>query len=111
VDLVGMSRIDYPANILPVRVPCLGWVSLYQIFKTLESGADGILLVGCKKEQCQNLMGDVFAERVVRFTKDIFGEIGLNSGKIKMVSLCAANPKEFLIAGESLINDVKDLKK
>ena len=110
VDLAGMSHEKYPTNVLPVRVPCLGWVSLYQIFKALENGADGILLVGCMVENCQNLKGAVYAEKTVAFAKEILDEIGLNSSRIKMVPVCAADATKFITAAESLLSDVKDLK-
>jgi coenzyme F420-reducing hydrogenase delta subunit len=93
-----------------VRVPCLGWVSLYQIFKALELGADGVLLVGCMPEQCQHLKGVEYAEQTMRFAKDILNEIGLGSSRLKMVNVCAANPKAFSSAAESLVSELKGFK-
>lgn len=110
VDLAGMSRENYSTSVLPVRVPCLGWVSLYQIFKALELGADGVLLVGCMPEQCQHLKGVEYAEQTMRFAKDILDEIGLGSSRIKMVNVCAANPKAFSSAAQSLVNELKGFK-
>jgi heterodisulfide reductase subunit A len=110
VDLAGMSHEAYSANVLPIRVPCLGWVSLYQIFKALETGADGVLLVGCMIETCQNLKGAVYAEKTVAFAKEILDEIGLNGKRIKLVPVCAADATKFIAAAESLISDVKGLK-
>jgi len=109
VDLAGMGRVTYPANVLPIRVPCLGWVSLYQIFRALEYGADGILLVGCMPNNCQHLKGDVYAERVVTFAQDILDEIGLDRNRLKMVSVCAADPAKFCAAAGSLVDEVRKL--
>ena len=109
VDLTGMGGMAYPASVLPIRVPCLGWVSLYQIFKALEYGAGGVLLVGCMPDKCQHLKGNISAEKVVAFAKNILDEIGLNSDRLKMISVCAADPLEFTKAAESLVNDVNKL--
>ena len=49
------------------------------------------------------------AEKVVEFAKNILDEIGLNSDRLKMVSVCAADPLEFTTAAESLVNDVSKL--
>lgn len=109
VDLAGMGEKTYPANVLPMRVPCLGGVSLYHIFKAFEYGADGILLVGCLRGNCQHLKGNVFAENAVTFARSILDEIGLNSRRLRMVSVCAADPIEFSKVASSLVNDVKEL--
>jgi heterodisulfide reductase subunit A len=109
VDLAGMGGKKYPASILPIRIPCLSWVSLYQIFKTFEHGADGILLIGCKPENCQHLKGIQNAEKVVEFAKQIMDEIGLNGNRLQMISTCAAEPTTFSGAAESLINEIKKI--
>jgi coenzyme F420-reducing hydrogenase delta subunit len=109
VDMMGMGGLTYPANVLPIRVPCLGWVSLNNIFKALEYGADGILLVGCMLKKCQHLEGDVHAGRVVEFAKEIMDEIGLNGSRIEKVFVCAADPVNFSEVAKSLIEEVKKL--
>lgn len=109
VDLVGMGGISYPVNVLPMRVPCLGWISLYHIFKAFELGADGLLLVGCLRHNCQFLKGNVYATEAVTFAKEILDEIGLNSKRIKMVPVCAADPTEFSETTKSVVNELKEL--
>ncbi len=109
VDLTGMGRISYPANVLPMRVPCLGWVSLYHIFKTFEYGADGILLVGCMFPNCQQLKGNIYADKAVTFARNILDEIGLNSKRLRIVTVCAADPLDFSAKAESFIEELEEL--
>jgi F420-non-reducing hydrogenase iron-sulfur subunit len=45
-DLAGVSRMQYPPNIRPVRVMCSATVSPHHILRALQSGADGILVGG-----------------------------------------------------------------
>ncbi len=104
-----MGKISYPTNVLPIRVPCLGWVSLYHIFKTFEHGADGVLFVGCMFPHCQQLKGNIYADRAITFARNILDEIGLSSKRLKMVNVCAADPKEFSVAAESFVNELKEL--
>lgn len=78
-------------------------------FKALEYGADGILLVGCKLENCQHLEGAINAEKVVTFAKEIMDEVGLSGNRLKMISVCAAEPTKFSAAAESLVNEIKKL--
>ncbi|MHA2394169.1 MAG: hydrogenase iron-sulfur subunit [Promethearchaeota archaeon] len=109
VDLVGMAMKKYPCNIFSVRIPCLGWISLYRIFKTFEYGADALLLVGCEEGNCQHLKGDIYARRIVSFAKDILDEIGLDRRRLEVVSLCAYNIEKFLSASIQLLEEIKKL--
>ena len=45
-DLAGVSRLQYPSNIRPVRVMCSGRVDPLFIIKGLQEGCDGILVAG-----------------------------------------------------------------
>ncbi len=109
VDMAGMGGKKYAANVLPVRVPCLGWVSLYQIFKAFEFGADGVLLTGCIVDNCHHMKGASSAQKVVAFAKDILDEIGLSGNRLEMINLCAAEPTKFLKAAETLKANISAL--
>jgi coenzyme F420-reducing hydrogenase delta subunit len=45
-DLAGSMRLDYPASIKVVEMPCTGKVDPIYILKALEDGADGVLVAG-----------------------------------------------------------------
>ncbi len=45
-DLAGVSRIQYPVNLRPVRVMCSATVSPHHILRAFQSGADGVLVSG-----------------------------------------------------------------
>jgi F420-non-reducing hydrogenase iron-sulfur subunit len=45
-DLAGVSRMEYPSNIRPIRVMCSATVSPHHILRTFQSGADGVLVGG-----------------------------------------------------------------
>lgn len=45
-DLAGVSRIQYPPNIINIRVPCSGFVDPIYTLKALFEGADGVLTGG-----------------------------------------------------------------
>ncbi len=109
VDMAGMGGKKYASSILPVRVPCLGWVSLYQIFKAFEFGADGVLLTGCIVNNCHHMKGAQSAQKVVTFAKEILDGIGLGSGRLEMVNLCAAEPSKFLKVAETLKENISAL--
>ncbi|MBS7288134.1 MAG: hydrogenase iron-sulfur subunit [Candidatus Freyarchaeota archaeon] len=44
--MAGIMRLQYPATLRPLRVPCTGRVSADLIVKLLWRGADGVMVVG-----------------------------------------------------------------
>jgi F420-non-reducing hydrogenase iron-sulfur subunit len=45
-DLAGVSRMQYPANIRVVRIPCTGRMSPKFALAALRQGADGVWVSG-----------------------------------------------------------------
>ena len=45
-DLAGSMRLEYPASIKVVKMPCTGKVDPIYILQALEDGADGVLVAG-----------------------------------------------------------------
>ena len=45
-DLAGVSRLQYPPNLRPIRVMCSGMVHPDLVVQALEMGADGVLVMG-----------------------------------------------------------------
>lgn len=45
-DLAGSMRLDYPASVKIVQVPCTGRVDVIHLLKGFEAGADGIYVAG-----------------------------------------------------------------
>lgn len=45
-DLAGSMRLDYPASVKVVQVPCTGRVDVIHLLKGFEAGADGIYVAG-----------------------------------------------------------------
>jgi len=64
-------RLDYPANIKVVRVPCTGKVDLLHILKAFESGADGVYVAGCLEGECHFLTGNLRAKKRVMYAKGL----------------------------------------
>jgi coenzyme F420-reducing hydrogenase delta subunit len=45
-DLAGSMRLQYPANVKIVKLPCTGRVDALFLLKAFERGADGVLVAG-----------------------------------------------------------------
>ena len=45
-DLAGSMRLNYPANIKIIKLPCTGKTDALYLLKAFENGADGVLVAG-----------------------------------------------------------------
>jgi len=96
-DMAGAESLQYPSNILPITVPCLGRISILHILKALKEGAGGVLLIGCLPKGCHYLVGEENARFQADLTKDLLSEIGLDKF-VEIRSACAATPNKFIDA-------------
>jgi F420-non-reducing hydrogenase iron-sulfur subunit len=45
-DLAGSMRLEYPASIKVVELPCSGKLDVLYVLRAFEDGADGIMVAG-----------------------------------------------------------------
>ena len=62
-DLAGTNRLEYPANVRIVRLPCTGRIDFNLIVKAFERGADAVLVSGCHPGDCHYTAGNYHARR------------------------------------------------
>ncbi len=70
-----------------IAVPCSGKVNIPYLVKAFEGGADGVMVVTCKKEECQYMHGSFRAGNRVQAVDALINEIGLGQGRIVLTSL------------------------
>ena len=51
-DLAGNNRLNYPADVKIIRVPCSCRVNPMFILRAFQRGADGVILCGCHPGDC-----------------------------------------------------------
>lgn len=95
-DLAGTSRIQYPATVRIIRVPCTGKVDLTYILKAFKEGADGVIVAGCLRDRCHYTDGNLKAEARVEFLKEIFESIGLGKSRLEMYFMSSAMSNVFV---------------
>ncbi len=45
-DLAGSMRLEYPAAVKVVELPCTGKLDVQYVLRAFEDGADGVLVAG-----------------------------------------------------------------
>ncbi|MFP3868398.1 MAG: hydrogenase iron-sulfur subunit [Desulfobacteraceae bacterium] len=94
-DLAGVMRLQYPANIEIIKVPCTGKVDIIHLLLAFEQGADGVMVAGCLEGNCHFLSGNLRARQRVTRAKAILERIGLNGERVEMFNLSAGMGARF----------------
>jgi len=100
-DLAGTSRIQYPANVRIIRVPCSGRLNPFFILASLQHGIDGVLVAGCHPGECHYLTGNYSARRKFALLKSLLEYAGLEEGRVQFSWVSASEGVKFakIIAG------------
>jgi F420-non-reducing hydrogenase iron-sulfur subunit len=109
-DLAGVSRLQYPANVRVIRVPCSGRVDPLYIVKALQEGADGVLVSGCHPGDCHYISGNLVARRKFAMLKSFLGYVGIEPERVQFSWVSASEGGRFASLIEKVVNDVKKLK-
>jgi coenzyme F420-reducing hydrogenase delta subunit len=80
---MGDQGIAIPGEVNVIRVMCAARVSAPLLLKAFEKGADGVLIVGCRIDNCQNGTGPEVAERNIDHTHEILHLLGLKRERLQ----------------------------
>ncbi len=108
-DLAGTMRLQYPANIRIVKLPCSGAVDILHILKAFEHGADGVFVAGCLEGGCHFAEGNLRARKRVERTQKILDKIGLGSQRLEMFNMSSAEGPRFAEVAKEMTHKIKEL--
>lgn len=94
-DLAGTLRIEYPANVRVLRLPCTGKIEVDYLLAAFERGVDGVIVAGCLEGGCHFQEGNLRARRRVERAQQILGEIGIEPERLEMFNLSSAEGTHF----------------
>ncbi len=86
LDMAGHNRIEYNAFVRVIPIRCLGSVNLIWITDALNSGFDGIMLMGCKKGedyQCHFVDGSRLAHERMSKVDDTLSQLQLEPERVQ----------------------------
>jgi len=106
-DLAGMSRLSYPTNIRIIRTMCSARVSPEFVLEAFKGGADGVLVAGCRLDECHYIYGNFDAKHRLDVLKEILTEIGLDPRRLRTLWISAAEGERF---ASTIIEFVEELK-
>jgi F420-non-reducing hydrogenase iron-sulfur subunit len=106
-DLAGTSRLQYPANVRLVKLPCTGRIDPLFVLKAFEGGADGVLVSGCHPGDCHYTSGNYHARRRWTVLRDLLGLTGIDDTRLVFSWVSAAEGQKFATLIRELTAQVK----
>ncbi len=102
-------RLQYPANMKIVRVPCTGKVDVIHIMRAFEKGADGACVIGCLEGECHFNTGNLMARRRVEQAQKILDTIGIGGQRARMFNLSSAEGARFAQYATEFTKEIKEM--
>ncbi len=90
LDIAGLNRIRYSPFVRVIPVRCLGSVNMVWVREALNSGIDGILLVGCKygdDYQCHYVTGSQLAATRLENMREAVQRMQIEPERLKLTQL------------------------
>jgi len=94
-DLAGVSRIQYPPNVVDIRVMCTGTISPYHVLKAFQLGIDGVLIAGCHIGDCHYMKGNYMTYKRFQVIRDVMKFIGIDEERLRLEWISAAEGEKF----------------
>ena len=104
-----MSRFQYPTNTRTIRLLCTGQLDVRYVLEAFLRGADGVLVVGCKLGECQYFDGNYQARLKVEATRMMLSRVGINSERLRMEFMSAAEGAKFADTVRNFFKEVSSL--
>ena len=108
-DLAGTNRLEYPANVRIIRLPCTGRVDFNLIVKAFEVGADAILVSGCHPGDCHYAAGNFHARRRWGLFRELLDTIGVDSRRVHFSWISAAEGAKFQKLVTEIVEKTREL--
>ena len=104
LDMAGLARMNYSAFVRVIPVRCLGSVNTIWISDALNSGYDGVMMMGCKKGddyQCHFVKGSELAHYRMSKIGDTLKQLGLEEERVQTLEVAITDSARVV----KLIND------
>ncbi len=107
LDMAAMNKTEYSAYARVIPVRCLGSVNLIWITDAMNSGYDGVILMGCQKGenyQCHFVKGSEIAHQRMSKVDDTLQSLALEPERVETYEIAITDIER----APQLINDMAE---
>ena len=108
-DLAGTNRLNYPADVKIIRVPCSCRVNPMFILRAFQRGADGVILCGCHPGDCHYTTGNYYARRRMTLLFSMLYYLGIEKERTRVEWVSAAEGAKFAQTMNDFVSTVAAL--
>ena len=96
-------------TIKTIGLPCSGKVDVPYLMKAFETGADGVAVVTCKKDECRHFEGNLRAHKRAEAVESLLEEIGMTAGRMAVFECGKQDTEQLMGEIKQFINKVRNL--
>lgn len=85
-EIEGAIPAEYGDEFKIMSLPCSGKIDVLYLVKVFETGADGIVLLTCGKNECHHLEGNLRAPKRAEKVNALMYEIGMGKDRIAIIA-------------------------
>jgi coenzyme F420-reducing hydrogenase delta subunit len=101
-------RMQYPANVRIVKLPCTGKTDPVFLLEAFRHGADAVFVAGCMEGECHFLQGNLRARQIVEYTKGLLEESGMDPRRLEMFNMSASMAQKFVEAVNTMSERLRE---
>jgi coenzyme F420-reducing hydrogenase delta subunit len=108
-DTAGSLRIEYPANVKLVRLPCTGKTDIQYLLDAFDQGADGVYVVACSLGNCHHVRGNERGRARVKRARAILESVGIEPERLEMFFVSGGMGATFAEIAQQMTERVQRL--
>ena len=108
-DLAGNNRLNYPADVKIIRVPCSCRVNPTFVLRAFERGADGVIICGCHPGDCHYTTGNYYTRRRMKLLFSMLDYLGIEKERTRVEWVSAAEGAKFATTMNDFVQKVAAL--
>ena len=112
LDMAGIQRLTYSAFVRAIPVRCLGSVNTIWITDALNSGYDGVMMMGCKKGddyQCHFVKGSEMAFYRMSKIDDTLKQLGLEPERVQTLEVAITDNARVAKLINEYVDQIKEI--
>ncbi|KPJ78759.1 MAG: hypothetical protein AMJ54_02225 [Deltaproteobacteria bacterium SG8_13] len=102
-------RLEYPASVKIIHVPCSGKVDVLHLLRAIQKGADGAYIVGCLEGSCHFNEGNYRAKERVQYVSSLLEEVGIEGDRVRMYNLTSGEGPTFAAYAKEMTDHIRAL--
>ena len=108
-DLAGSSRLEYPAEVKIIRIPCSCRVDPLFVLRAFQRGADGVIINGCHPGDCHYSTGNYYTRRRMTLLFSMLDYLGIERERTRLEWVSAAEGVRFATVMNDFVGKLRTM--